>query len=163
MNRSGACALQCAVAGVLLAGQSLAFAAREEQLFEVSVTIPTADFFVLPTDPGFLEREQRMHWDLVRGTLEPVKTQFDVRNLRGAITARLGYEPALANEYFTIPLAVTFNNQLLGLTSAAVATEAEGVTGARVPLHIDAIPPPGGFKPGEYYGSVLIIFEPGSP
>lgn len=60
-----------------------AHAIREEQVFEVSVTIPTADFYVLPINPVFLEREQEMAWNLVTRTLKPLREHFDVKNSTG--------------------------------------------------------------------------------
>ena len=96
-------------------------AVREVQVFDVSVTIPTQDFYVLPITPGFLEREQQMIWDLVPGRLRPLREHFDVKSSAGGINARLGALPTLFNGGRTyIDLSVTFNGQVLSLEDTLV-------------------------------------------
>lgn len=136
-----------------------AFAAREEAEFYVSVTVPTSDFFVLAINPGFLEREQVMSYNPVTERLSPLREYFDVKNVLGGINARLGFEPVLSNGSDQIPLQVTFNGHRLGLIETLVVPEAEAKTGKRVPLVIAAEQPEGGYLPGQYFGSVQIIFE----
>lgn len=155
--------LQLAITASLALWMQAGFAARTEQLFEVTVSIPTADFYVLPVDSRFLEQEQRMEWHLSRETLQPLRALFDVRNESGGITARLASEPKILSGNDLISLSVTFNNQLLSLTDSLVVAESEAKIGARVPLAIDAIVPQNGFRPGEYYGSVSIIFDATTP
>ncbi|WP_262417339.1 fimbrial protein [Pseudomonas sp. SH10-3B] len=142
----------------LLSTQALAI--REEHVFDVSVTIPTHDFYVLPINPGFLEREQQMVWDLVPGRLRPVREHFDVKSSAGGINARLGALPTLFNGGRTyIDLNVTFNGQVLGLDDTLVVPQAEASQGKRVLLDISAVEPAEGFTPGEYYGSVELLFD----
>ena len=152
-----------AIAASLALWMQAGFAAREEQIFEVTVSIPTADFYVLPVDSRFLEHEQIMGWDLSRGTLQPLRALFDVRNVSGGITARLGHEPQISSANDLIDLSVTFNNHLLTLTDTVVVFESEAKPGVRVPLTIDAIKPRDGFRPGDYYGNVSIIFDAQMP
>ena len=148
-----------AVAATLTLWMLAGYAIREEKTFEVTVSIPTPDFYVLPNDPGFLEREQKMGWDINRKTLLPLSTSFDVRNANGGITARLGHDPVLSSGSELINLDVRFNNQLLTLNDTQVVTESEAKAGLRVPLKIEAIEPQDGFVGGEYFGSVQIIFD----
>ncbi|WP_256585960.1 CS1 type fimbrial major subunit [Pseudomonas sp. ICMP 460] len=136
-----------------------AFAAREEAVFQVSVTVPTSDFFVLPISPGFLEREQVMSYNPVTERLSTLREYFDVKNVLGGINARLGFEPVLSNGRDLIPLAVTFNGHRLELIETLVVPEAEAKAGKRVPLEIAAMPPEGGYVSGAYNGSVQIIFD----
>lgn len=152
-----------AVAATLTLWMQAGYAIREEKTFEVTVNIPTPDFYVLPNDPGFLEREQKMGWDINRKTLLPLSTSFDVRNANGGITARLGHEPVLSNGKDLISLNVMFNNQLLTLSDTQVIAESEAKAGVRVPLRIEAIMPVDGFVAGEYYGSAQIIFDAMTP
>lgn len=142
----------------LLSTQALAI--REEHVFDVSVTIPTQDFYVLPINPGFFEREQQMVWDPVPGRLRPVREHFDVKSSAGGINARLGALPMLFNGGRTyIDLSVTFNGQVLGLADTLVVPQAEASQGKRVLLDISAVEPAEGFTPGEYYGSVELLFD----
>lgn len=139
------------------------FAARDEEVFHVSVSIPGSDFHVLPVNPGFLEREQSLHWNPVTSTLNALRENFDVKNSTGGINARLGYAPSLSNGRDSIDLQVTFNGVVLGLSDALVVQEADAKAGARVPLHIAALEPTGGYQPGQYYGNVQIVFDALSP
>ncbi|WP_124365974.1 CS1 type fimbrial major subunit [Pseudomonas sp. R1-43-08] len=145
------------VTGVVLSAQALAI--REVQVFDVSVTIPTRDFYVLPINPGFLEREQEMAWQLVPGTLKPLREHFDVKNSGGGIAARLNQAPVLSNGPRSIALNVTFNGQVLSLDETLVVPEAEARAGKRVLLEIAAVEPEGGYTPGEYFGSVHLLFD----
>ena len=135
------------------------FAAREEQTFEVSVDVPTYWLFVIPVDPRFLEQEQLMSWDVMTESMRPIRTEFDVVSTRGTVTARLGYEPVLSNGRDLIALDVTFNRQPLNLSDTPVVVASDSFPGKRVQLLIEAVKPATGFVPGQYYGSVQIIFD----
>ncbi|MCF4978884.1 adhesin [Pseudomonas gessardii] len=141
----------------LLSAQALAI--REEQVFDVSVTIPTADFYVVPINSQFLEREQEMAWNLVTRTLKPLREHFDVKNSAGGIVARLGQLPTLSNGRRQILLNVSFNGQWLELTDSLVVPADEARAGKRVLLEIAAVEPPDGYVPGDYFGSVHLIFD----
>lgn len=136
-----------------------AHAIREEQVFEVSVTIPTADFYVLPINPVFLGREQEMAWNLVTRTLKPLREHFDVKNSAGGIVARLGDLPVLSNGRRLILLNVSFNGQALDLTDTLVVPADQARVGKRVLLDIAAVEPEDGYVPGDYFGSVNLIFD----
>jgi len=153
--------------GMLLAGLGVfcseAWAVREEHSFEVSVQIPGSEFYVLPVNPGFLEREQPMAYNTVTGKLASLREHFDVRSVGGAVTARLGELPSLFSGRNSIALQVTFNGQVLALTNSVVVAQEQARSGARVPLVISAVEPAGGYLPGEYYGTVHLMFEAQSP
>ena len=155
--------LSYALAAGLLATHYTAHAVREVHDFEVTVSIPTQEFYALPADPGFLEREHQMGWDPQHLDLVPIKAFFDVLSSGGAITARLGYEPKLSSTKFEIPLQVKLNNQLLTLTDSVIANDQQARYGLRVPLRIDAVKPAQGYEAGKYYGNVLILFETLAP
>lgn len=134
-------------------------AAREVAVFDVSVSIPTSDFYILPVNPGFFEREQVLHWNPVNSRLSSLRESFDVKNSTGGITARLDYLPYLSNGKDRIGLRVTFNGELLGLDDTLVVTEPDAKSGKRVPLDIAAIEPVDGYLPGSYFGNVLMTFD----
>ncbi len=145
------------VVGTLLSAQ--AWAIREVQLFDVSVTIPISEFYVLPIKPGFLELEQELAWNLVARTLNPLREHFDVKNTAGGIAARLGQEPTLSNGRRSIVLNVTFNGQVLSLDETLVVPAVEARAGKRVLLEIAAVEPEDGYVPGDYFGSVHLMFD----
>lgn len=138
-----------------------AFALRISETFDVSVTIPSAAFHVIPSDPGWIHQEQRLNWDPITSELSGLRKQFDTKNENGAISARLSYEPYLNNGRDTddIPLLVTFNDKRLTLNAEEVISEADGRAGKRATLEIVAVKPAGGYRPGDYYGSVHMLFE----
>ncbi|WP_160106726.1 CS1 type fimbrial major subunit [Pseudomonas izuensis] len=142
-----------------------AFAIRISETFDVSVTIPTAAFHVIPSDPDWIHLEQRLNWNPVTSELSSLRKQFDVKNENGAISARLHFEPYLSNgrETDDIPLIVKFNNKRLTLDPDEVVSEVEGRAGKRVGLEIAAVKPGDGYKAGDYYGNVHMIFEAIAP
>jgi hypothetical protein len=145
--------------GGLALYSSWALGARDEEIFHVSVSIPSSEFHVLPVSPEFLEREQSLHWNTVTQTLGSLRENFDVKNIAGGINARLGYEPYLSNGRDRIELQVTFNGVALELTDNLVVEEADAKAGKRVQLLIAALEPDDGYRPGEYYGNVQIVFD----
>ncbi|RAI71958.1 hypothetical protein DOZ80_06540 [Pseudomonas fluorescens] len=150
---------------MLVLASTCAFAIRISETFDVSVTIPTAEFYVIPSDPDWIHLEQRLNWNPVTSELSPLRKQFDVKNENGGISARLHFEPYLSNGRDTddIPLIVTFNNKRLTLDSDEVISEMDGRTGKRVGLEIAAVKPGDGYKSGDYYGNVHMIFESVAP
>ena len=142
---------------------SPAFSAREVQHFEVFVTIPSQAFYVIPADPGWIHREQRLPWNLATSTLGGLRKYFDVKNEAGSIEARLEGRPYLSNgtDAHDIGLRVLFNGKLLSeLDSSEVVSMSEAAPGKRVLLEIVPVPPVDGvYKPGNYFGSVNIMFN----
>jgi hypothetical protein len=139
------------------------FAAREVHHFEVFVTIPTPAFYVIPSDPGWIHREQQLPWNLTASTLGGLRKHFDVKNEAGSIEARLEGRPYLSNgtAAHDIGLRVSFNGLVLSeAETTQVVSMSEAATGKRVVLEIVPIPPADGvYKPGNYFGSVNMIFN----
>ncbi len=138
-------------------------AAVERETFEVFVEIPTAQFYVLPVDPTLVQRDQPLDYNPVSSQLKPLRAQFDVKNVSGAIGARLDAEPFLFNGRERIDLRVTFNNQELGLTSSEVVSSTDAAPGKRVALEIAAIKAADDYAPGNYYGTVHMVFDALAP
>ncbi|MHC8388191.1 CS1 type fimbrial major subunit [Pseudomonas sp. MDT2-39-1] len=140
-----------------------AFAAREVQHFEVFVTIPSQAFYVIPADPDWIHREQPLPWNLATSTLGGLRKYFDVKNEAGSIEARLEGRPYLSNgtDAHDIGLRVTFNDKLLSEgESREVVSLSEAAQGKRVLLQIVPVPPADGvYKPGNYFGSVNMVFN----
>lgn len=142
---------------------SQALAAVERETFEVFVTIPTADFYVLPVDPLLVQREQQMAYNPVTSELDPLRAPFDVKNIGGAIGARLDQEAFLSNGTDRIDLRVTFNAVELGLTQSEVVSTADARPGKRVGLEIAAVKADDDYRPGHYYGTVHMVFDAIAP
>ncbi|NVZ68891.1 CS1 type fimbrial major subunit [Pseudomonas costantinii] len=138
-------------------------AAVERETFEVFVEIPTADFFVLPVDPQLVQREQRLSYNPVSSQLSSLRGQFDVKSIGGAIGARLEDEAFLYSGTDRIDLQVTFNNQPLSLMHTEVVSTAEAMSGKRVALEIAAIKPTDDYPPGNYFGTVRMVFDAIAP
>ena len=139
------------------------YAAREVHQFEVFVTIPTQAFYVIPSDPDWIHREQQLPWNLSASTLGGLRKYFDVKNEAGSIEARLEGRPYLSNgnDAHDIGLRVLFNGRVLSeRESSEVVSLVEAAPGKRVLLEIIPMSPADGvYKPGNYFGSVNMIFN----
>ncbi|MBN3966157.1 fimbrial assembly protein [Pseudomonas gregormendelii] len=151
---------------VLLLTSTFALAARQEHEFEVSVRVPTLQFYVIPTDPGWMHQEQVLPWDVRRSTLGGLRKEFDVLNDGGAVSAKLVSAPYLSNGNArdNIQLKVKFNGvELDALTYKQVVSAQDAKVGSRVQLEIVPQMTAGGYKPGSYYGNVNMIFNAAAP
>lgn len=138
-------------------------AAVERETFEVYVTIPTADFYVLPVDPQLVQREQKLTYNPVSSQLATLRAPFDVKNIGGSIGARLDQEAFLSNGTERVDLRVTFNDVELGLNQTEVVSTAQARPGTRVTLEIAAVKPDDDYRPGHYYGTVHMVFDAIAP
>ncbi|MHC8322093.1 CS1 type fimbrial major subunit [Pseudomonas sp. GB2N2] len=161
---------QCAVATLmaftaLMSGPS--WAAREELNFEVTLTIPSRPFYIIPTEPDWIHRPQRLNWDYPSSTLGGVQKYFDVRHDTSAIEARLGISPYLSNGRpgEEIGLKVSFNGVELSpdIRPREVLSKAEAAVGKRVLLDIQPVKPSGGYKAGDYDGTIILLFNAKAP
>jgi hypothetical protein len=146
----------------------LAFAAQEKHIFEVSVDIPTLGFYVIPSEADWIHREQTLPWDIHASTLRGLRKSFDVKTDGSAIEARLESFPYLSSggdSRDNIVLRVRFNGKELShdpIPQEVVSVE-DAMAGSRVHLEIDPREQAGGYKPGEYYGTVNIVFNVAAP
>ncbi|MDD0970658.1 MULTISPECIES: CS1 type fimbrial major subunit [Pseudomonas] len=145
-----------------------AFAAQEKHTFEVSVDIPTLGFYVIPSEADWIHREQTLPWDIHNSTLLGLRKSFDVKTDGSAIEARLENFPYLTaggDSRDNIVLRVSFNGKELTQdpTPQEVVSAVEAGAGRRVALEIVPREQPGGYKPGEYNGSVNIVFNVAAP
>ncbi|SCW60498.1 MULTISPECIES: CS1 type fimbrial major subunit [unclassified Pseudomonas] len=140
-----------------------AWGAVERETFELHVTIPTVDFFVLPLDPQLVQREQRLPFSSITGELGSLRATYEVKNTTGGIGARLAEEAYLSNGRERIDLRVKFNEVELTLDSTQVVTALEARPGRQVPLEIAAIKPGDGYRSGDYYGTVHMVFDAVAP
>lgn len=161
---------QCAVAALMAFTTLISFpgwAAREELNFEVTLTIPSRPFYIIPAEPDWIHRPQRLHWDYPTSTMDGLRKYFDVRHDTSAIEARLDSTAYLSNGRpgEEILLHVKFNGVVLGqdIRPREVVSQAEAAVGTRVLLEIDPIKPLGGYKPGDYDGNVLLLFNAKAP
>ncbi|KTC42651.1 CS1 type fimbrial major subunit [Pseudomonas poae] len=148
-----------ALSTVCLLFVPLAWAAVERETFEVFVTIPTADFYVLPVDPLLVQREQHLVYNPVTSQMSSLRAPFEVKNIGGAIAARLDSEAFLSNGTDRIDLQVTFNQVPLSLEQAQVVSSIDAKPGRRVGLEIAAVKPPEDYQPGRYFGTVHMVFD----
>ncbi|MCP1472495.1 hypothetical protein ABIA54_003422 [Pseudomonas sp. EB276 TE3739] len=161
---------QCTVAALIAAAaltSDAAWAAREEHIFEVTLNVPSRPFYIIPAEPDWIHRPQRLDWNHSTSSLSSVRKYFDVRHDTSAIEARLESEPYLSNgrPADDIRLRVTFNKVELSAEMAPreVVSQAEAAAGARVLLQIDPIKPEAGYRPGDYAGNVLLLFSARAP
>lgn len=147
------------LAALMLSGTQ-AGAIQERHSFDVSVTIPVHEAYVLPSEPDWMGQDQRLAWNLVTSQLSHLRKNFDVKNLHGGVAARLGDTPYLSNNgQGRIDLQVLFNRIPLTLDATEVVNAEVARVGTRAELDISAIEPSGGYNGGEYYGTVHLVFD----
>lgn len=132
---------------------------QERHSFDVSVTIPIEEAYVLPSEPDWMGHDQVLTWDLATARLGGLRKNFDVKNINGGVTARLGDMPYLLSGRNRIDLQVLFNRVPLTLDSTQVLNADEARAGRRAELEISAIEPQDGYKGGDYYGTVHLMFD----
>lgn len=143
---------------VLALGSSMAFAAGEARhSINLIAHVPTNGFYVVPTDPDLVNKDQDMSFQPSTGRMGEVNGFFDVRNNNGSVHASLESAPRLISGSESIDLKVEFNNRELTLTPQLVVGESESDVNYRAPLKISALGT--GFQPGDYTGVVAMTFD----
>ncbi|OPA86092.1 hypothetical protein BFW87_25405 [Pseudomonas fluorescens] len=158
-------AVWLSIAVFMLMGSS-AHAAREVREFDVFLDIPKPIFYVVPVEIDWIQNSQYLKWDPISSTLASLRKEFDVRNNSGAITASLLAKPVLSNGIAgqEIALAVTFNDVTLSeVGDREAVSAADARLGSRVMLEIMPVKPANGYRPGQYYGSVNMLFNAVAP
>ncbi|UVK87384.1 fimbrial protein [Pseudomonas sp. B21-051] len=153
-------------ASVLTLFSAESFAAREEHRFEVSVDIPTLGFYVIPAETDWIHRAQILPWNISTKRLDGLRKHFDVRHDTSAIEARLESAAFLSNgrDEQNIYLRVSFADTVLTHeTPRQVVSAEQARAGGRYALEIQPITPASGYKPGNYYGNVHLIFNAAAP
>lgn len=153
--------MSCAALG------SMAAHAAEEQRYaiDLTATIPTEAFQVIPVESGWVNQTQEMVYDLGTSKLQDFAKQFQYKNTSGGIQATLTNTDStgaaiLSNGTDTIPLAVTFNGVTLSNTAATVVNAADAKTGGRTNLRIAQKTDTPLTVTGSFTGQVAMVFEP---
>ncbi len=143
---------------LLALGSTGAFAAGEaSHSISLVAHVPTNGFYVVPTDPDLVNKDQDMSYQPTTGKMRDVNGFFDVRNNNGSVHASLESQPKLIAGNTSIDLRVLLNNKELTLTPQLVVGESESDVNYRAPLNISAIG--SNFAPGDYTGAVAMIFD----
>ncbi|WP_285420437.1 CS1 type fimbrial major subunit [Pseudomonas sp. efr-133-TYG-5] len=143
---------------VLALSSSVVFAAGEARhSISLVAHVPTNGFYVVPTDSDLVNKDQDMSFSPVTGAMKPVEGFFDVRNNNGSVHGSLEGIPKLVGGSNTIDLKVEFNGKELTQTPQMVVGEAESDVNYRAPLRISA--KGSNFNPGDYTGSVTMMFD----
>jgi hypothetical protein len=141
---------------------SMAFAAGEAaHSINLIAHVPTNGFYVVPTDPDLVNKDQDMSFQPATGKMGEVNGFFDVRNNNGSVHASLESAPKLISGAQSIDLKVEFNNKELTLTPQMVVGESESDANYRAPLKITAKGTT--FEPGDYTGVVAMTFDAVAP
>lgn len=148
----------------LLATASGAGAATSQVDFNVEAVIPDTEFYVAPVN-GWNAQTQKMAWNAVKGTLDPISQQLQMKNGKGGIKAYLAGEPVLSSSggTDTIGLDVTIAGQALptNATNAVTLYDNAGVEKtATMTVSQKAGAKPG---PGTYMGAVTLMFDAVTP
>ncbi|MDI2141063.1 MULTISPECIES: CS1 type fimbrial major subunit [unclassified Pseudomonas] len=147
---------------VLALSSSVVFAAGEARhSISLVAHVPTNGFYVVPTDPDLVNKDQDMSFSPITGNMKQVEGYFDVRNNNGSVHGSLEGVPKLVGGASAIDLEVRFNNVVLTQTPQMVVGEAESDVNYRAPLRITAKGT--NFTPGDYTGAVTMMFDAVTP
>lgn len=146
---------------ILALGSSGAFAAGEAaHSISIIAHVPTNGFYVVPTNPDLVNKDQDMSFQPTTGRMGEVNGFFDIRNNNGSVHASLDSAPKLISGSSTIDLKVKINNVELTTTPKPVVGEAESNVNFRAPLNIAVANPTGAAPaPGDYTGVVAMTFD----
>lgn len=163
-------AIKTTLAAAVISCSALTGAANaaESQSYTInlSATVPSDSFQVIPVDTGWINQTQDMGYDIASSKLQVFEKQFQYKNTSGAIQATLtgnlnsDGKPQLSNGSDTIPLAVSFNNTILSKTATEVVSESDAKAGGRTTLKITQDEDAALKVNGMFTGSVAMIFEP---
>ncbi|MGH8390429.1 MAG: CS1 type fimbrial major subunit [Pseudomonas sp.] len=145
---------------ILALGSSMAFAANDARTsINISATIPSSQFHAQPVDADF-GNDEKMAYDLVSGTLSPLRAAYNVKHTDGGVAAYVeGGPQPLFNGADTIALTYTFNGVLLSAAPQVVVSEAAAKPGIRAELVIAAAAKPAPAQVGNYTANPTIIFD----
>ena len=117
-----------AVMVVLGLASSSVFAAGEAtSIINISATIPTKQFHVLPNDPNW-GRNEVMNYNPVTGLLSSLRQVYNVKNTDGSVHAYIEGGPA----------ALTNGSSSIALTTSTPGTQADMVIVAAKPADTQA-------------------------
>ena len=146
---------------LLALGSSGAFAAGEAaHSISIIAHVPTNGFYVVPTNPDLVNKDQDMSYQPSTGKMGEVNGFFDIRNNNGSVHASLDSAPKLISGSDTIDLKVKINNVELSTTPKSIVGEAESDVNFRAPLNIAMANTSGPTPaPGDYTGVVAMTFD----
>jgi hypothetical protein len=163
VNKSLATALfSCAVFG----GVAAHAADSQSYTINLTATVPSDSFHVIPVDAGWIDQTQDMGYDIATSKLKVFEKAFQYKNTAGGIQATLtgnlstDGKPQLSNGTDIIPLAVSFNNIALSKTATTVVQSDAAKAGGRTALRISQADDEALDVNGSFTGSVAMIFEP---
>lgn len=163
LNKSLAAALfSCAVFG----GVAAHAADSQSYTINLTATVPSDSFQVIPVDAGWIDQTQDMGYDIAASKLKVFEKPFQYKNTAGGIQATLtgnlstDGKPLLSNGTDVIPLAVSFNNVALSKTATTVVEATAAKAGGRTALKIAQADDKALEVNGSFTGSVSMIFEP---
>lgn len=144
---------------ILALSSSVAFAAEEARnSINISATIPTQVFHAQPVNPDF-GKDEKMNYNLVDGSLSPLRAAYDIRHTNGSVAAYVeGGPQPLFNGSNNIALTYTFNGVTLTGTSQEVVGDTESNGGMRADLVIAAAKPTT-TQTGLYTATPVVIFD----
>ncbi|MDZ3829141.1 MULTISPECIES: CS1 type fimbrial major subunit [Pseudomonas] len=147
---------------LLALGSSGAFAAGEAaHSINIVAHVPTNGFYVVPTDPDLVNKDQDMSYQPTTGRMGEINGFFDVRNNNGSVHASVDTAPKLISGANSIDLQVAINNKTLTTTPQEVVGETESNDNFRAPIKISAVGTT--FQPGDYTGVVAVTFDAVTP
>jgi hypothetical protein len=144
---------------LLTLSSSLAFAEYDASTtINITATIPTQVFHAQPVNPDF-GKDEKMAYNLVAGTLNPLRATYDIRHTNGSVNAYVeGGPQPLFNGSNNIALTYSFNGVTLTGASQEVVGDSESNGGMRADLVIAAAKPTAA-QTGLYTANPVVVFD----
>ena len=136
-----------------------AHAAPINHTVQLSSFVPTADFYVLPSDSSWIGETQALSYNINTQEMASLVKTFDAVHSAGSISAQLLAPAYLAAGANNVVLDVKFNGKSLTTTAQTVLTAAEAATVKVVNLEIIPTRPATGYESGSYLGNVQLSFD----
>lgn len=129
----------------------------------LQTTVPTTEFSVAPSNPGWIGNTQMLSYNSTTKTITSFNEPFEVKHTGGSVHAYLNGVPMLSNGTSdNIGMEVKFNEKVLTQTSQEVVTTAQAGTGHTANLVITPNAKSIGgtdYAGGTYNGVVNLTFD----
>ncbi|MGY2313299.1 CS1 type fimbrial major subunit [Pseudomonas sp. SDO5522_S412] len=130
-----------------------------EHTIMLQATVPTSEFYVVPSDKDWIGTRQELGYNVITEELGNLRKSFDVKHIAGSITAQLTSSAILASSSDNIPLTVKFNNIEVNTNPTEVISAAQAKSHSTANLEIIPTKPSDGYVAGKYAGNVNLSFD----
>ncbi|WAC46443.1 hypothetical protein OU997_09895 [Pseudomonas sp. SL4(2022)] len=150
---------------LVLAGEVAADSQKQEITYTAVIQIPTVNFYVFPINRQLFTEEHNLHWNVSTARFSPFLTYLKVRNNAGGITARTTANDThlnnISSNKHSLPVHIAINKIKIDTLPRTIVDAKTALHETTIPLELTV--PEADLHPGQYKGSIRIIFESEAP